>query len=315
MSLGSVAGVFSRYFIVGFFLPAFFVLVGLGQALGDKFRPDVYVDASSGVQIAIIGGTALLIGLLLVGLHYPVLRFFEGYPLRAYGKHLPLKPVYELLMWRQRSRFTRLSARTEFVDRWRVDRRFATDDPNLMLPTGFGNAICAFERHSFIRWHLNGIAVWPHIENLLSSQEAQVLADTKGDVAFFVNVSLLSALSGLAVAADRVIHDSALSILLCLIPFSLSVIAYHWATGAAIRWGEVVRACIDLHRRELYAKLGLRTPRDFSDERQIAWRLNTALLVGGHLCDDVADVPALNHQGVVTLEIAEGPNKEVSNAD
>ena len=212
MGLSDVAGVFSRYFIVGFFAPSFFVLVALSQTLTSAFLPPVYNQASSGARILIIGGAALLLGLVLVGLNYHILRLFEGYPLRG---HWYTKPLYAPLSARQKWRLKK--ARSKINDeaatdverrnaKWRFDRYFASDDDQV-LPTGLGNAIRAFERHSRIRWGLNAIAAWPRIEMLLGADEKQVHSDAKGDLAFFVNGSLLAALAGVALAADQVVYQ------------------------------------------------------------------------------------------------------------
>ena len=54
------------------------------------------------------------------------------------------------------------------------------------------------------------------------------------------------------------------------IPFVLGYILYRAAIGPAIDWGNSVRSSIDLHRLEIYEKLGVRAPISFSDERQLA---------------------------------------------
>src|SRR4249919_240363 len=81
MSPSDVAGVFSRYFIVGFFLPAFFTLVGLSQALTSSFLPNSYEELNEGAKVVVLGGVGLLLGLLMLGLNWQVFRLFEGYPL------------------------------------------------------------------------------------------------------------------------------------------------------------------------------------------------------------------------------------------
>lgn len=302
MGLTNIAGVFSRYFIVGFFLPAFFALVVLAQVVDAAFLPSVYEEASSSGQIAILGGAALLAGLFLLGTHHDVLRLYEGYPLQS--ARAPLRQIHALLLERQRRRIDEVKRRIAecpegedpFEIRWELDQRFPHSQPGLLLPTAFGNAVRAFEWHPHARWHLNGVGAWPHVENLLTAQEAQVLADARGDVAFFVNGSLVSALTGLTLAADRIAHDPKpawqLDVLTCAAPFALATLLYLAAVRAAMRWGSSVRASIDLHRRELYTKLGVRQPLNFSDERQIAWRLNSTLLVGDHMPDDMAAPPA-----------------------
>jgi len=71
MGLRDVTGVFSRFFVVGFFLPSFFVVLTLGALFAkvDQEKP-----------ILIIGGGALLMGLVLVGLRDPVWKAFERIP-------------------------------------------------------------------------------------------------------------------------------------------------------------------------------------------------------------------------------------------
>ncbi len=309
MGLTNVAGVFSRYFIVGFFLPAFFVLVVLAHVVDPAFLPAVYRTAGPAGQIAIVGGAALLLGLVLLGLSDPTIRLYEGYPLqsvrarrrrRVVGHLNPLRWLDALLMRRQRARLASTRARIEGEDdvdaRWELDRRFPHDDESLLLPTTLGNAVRAAERHAFTRWHLNSIAAWPGIEALLGAQEAQLHADAKGDLAFFLNASLLSTLAAGVLVADAIAHPDAppwwAEALLCVLPFALALLAYRAAILAAIRWGVCVRASFDLHRRELYARLGIREPRDFRDERWIAWYVNQTLLVGDHLPDELMAPPA-----------------------
>jgi hypothetical protein len=306
LGLSDVAGVFSRYFVVGFFLPAFFALVALSQTLNAALLPAIYRDASPGAQIAILGGAALPVGLTLLGLNYQIIRLYEGYPLAAQAKHRVIRPLYKLLLSGQKRRFktawnmcmagTTTEAQRRVAE-WTLDRRFprrqqTSMDDSLLLPTSFGNAVRAFERHSFLLWYLESIAIWPYIELLLSDQETQTLSDTKGDVAFFINVSLVSLLSAGLLAFDMVAYRSAPSGFYLLIPVAVALMSYRAAIGAAINWGEIVRACIDLHRRDAYAKLGLRAPVDYADERWLAWNLTQASLTSSQLPDELAATPS-----------------------
>jgi hypothetical protein len=314
VGLSDIAGVFSRYFIVGFFLPAFFAIVALSQSIDAAMLPAVYNHASAGAQIAIVGGAALALGLLLLGLHYPVLRLYEGYPLAARKSWFVLRLLYNLMISHQRRRFRRAvracgdlsnQSAAEFDASWRLDRRFPHNpknptDEGLLLPTSFGNAIRAFERHSFIRWHLNAIAAWPYVENLLSDHESEVLSDARGDVAFFINSSLLAILTGFVLGFDMLDYTSSPSAFFLLIPLAIAIVAYQAAVGSAISWGEVVRACIDSHRLQMYTTLGLRSPTSVKDEQRIAWHLNSTLLVGKRMPDEFFAAPD-NHvstQGV-----------------
>jgi hypothetical protein len=83
VGLTDIAGVLSRKFIVGFLLPAFFGCLALKLLVADAAIPSGLRDAGGATQILIIGGVALLLGLLLWGVHYPMIRVLEGYWLIA----------------------------------------------------------------------------------------------------------------------------------------------------------------------------------------------------------------------------------------
>jgi hypothetical protein len=98
VGLSDIAGIFSRFFIVGFFIPVFFALVALSQMATASLLPNAYEQYESGAtRILILGAGALVVGLLLLGLHYNVVRLFEGYPLMRRG----LGMVYRPLRWLQ----------------------------------------------------------------------------------------------------------------------------------------------------------------------------------------------------------------------
>lgn len=82
VALKDIASIFSRQFAIGFYLPAFFALLALANVVDDKSLPYIYNHAASGTQVLIVGGFGLAVGLLLSGLHYPVLRLYEGYSLQ-----------------------------------------------------------------------------------------------------------------------------------------------------------------------------------------------------------------------------------------
>ena len=72
-----------------------------------------------------------------------------------------------------------------------------------------------------------------------------------------------------------------------MIPFLVAYVLYRATIDPAMGRGEVVRASIDLHRLEVYEKLGLREPTSFSDERGLATKLGQLLLYGKpYLPDD-----------------------------
>lgn len=299
MGLTDVAGVFSRYFIVGFFLPSFFALVVLSQTLTSEALPQVYEKHGDATRIVVLGGAGLLAGLVALGLNYPILRMFEGYPLREARRAPLVGPLYSRLLRRQQNTYRALRAvrddeAASGEDRgraaWKLDRQFGEEDQRKLLPLAFGNAVRAFEGHSYSRWGLDSIPVWPRIELLLTEDQRNTVTDTKGETAFFVNASLFAAIVGVILVIDEIVNQPLewQWLWMYLIPFGVSAVAYRWAIGAAVRWGSVVRAAIDLNRLKLYGDLGIREPTSFTEERgRLASAVNASLLYGSPIPDDL----------------------------
>jgi hypothetical protein len=285
MGLQAFAGVFSRYFVVGFFLPAFFALVALSQLLDNGTLPSGYRAESGGTQILILGGLALLIGLLLSGLHYLVLRLFEGYPLSQlaerdgrWGK------VHEWAISRWRRELEETRKRLEGPASPRrtgaaitLQTSFPPEEQEL-LPTRFGNIIRAFERHPNLRYGLDGLAAWPRMSALMNDSELADLSDRQADVAFFINGALVAGLTALAVAIDGLVHMCLGELFAAPTALLVSFALYFGALNAAKRWGSAVRSAFDLHRGELYTKLGVKLPLTDAEERRLAKRVNRMLL-------------------------------------
>ena len=239
-----------------------------------------------------MGAVALVLGLALSGLSYYITRVFEGYPLES----LLFRPVHALAVALQRRRFDRLltirndkkrsgSKRAKVA--WSLDR-FYPHSADALLPTRLGNAIRAFERHSNERWGLDGITVWPRIEALLGSEEREIHVDAKTNFYVFLNGAVGALGVGVALVVDKAVNASppAWHWALYAIPFGLAYVLYRASIGPAAEWGDAVRSSIDLHRLELYEKLGVREPTSFSDEREIAQEVNKALLYAHPLLSD-----------------------------
>lgn len=227
MSLRDLGGVFSRYFLAGFFLPAFFGLVVASLLVVPRLAPRAQDDPSILGRLTVLAGLALLVGLVLLGLKRPIVRLLEGYPLEDWASRYDgrvsrrrLRPsyyAYELnsrMTDRQETLYERLHAKTD-SDRDRdeetrmLDRYFAPRDLEIeVLPTRFGNALRAFEYYSESRWGLNGLAAWPRIAALLSDRERDLHADAETDLMFFVNISVTCCLLSAMLAVDGVVSGS-----------------------------------------------------------------------------------------------------------
>lgn len=296
MALKEITGVLSRYFVVGFFLPAYIALVSLWLSATSAFLPNGLERYSRTIELAILGGVALVVGLALSGVSHYITRLFEGYPLERLEKRRLLGRVYRWALARQVVHYKRLRAVYEDKSKPKKERqralvrldRFFPKSETALLPTRLGNAIRAFERHSNVRWGLDGITIWPRIEALLSAEERELLAEAKVTFYVFLNAAVGAFAVGVCLVVDKALHapDAAASWPLYAIPFVLGYVLYRAAIGPATDWGDSVRSSIDLHRLELYEKLGVRAPTSFSDERALGVKVSQVLHYGEPLLSD-----------------------------
>jgi hypothetical protein len=290
VGLTNITGVFSRYFVVGFFLPAYISLVALWLTASSALLPEELQGYSETAQLGILGGVALVVALTLSGLSYHVTRISEGYPLERVAGWPAIGLCHSLAIKLQRRRYEKLlairedeakSARERGRAAWCLDRYFP-HDPKRLLPTRVGNAIRASEQHSNTRWGLDGVTIWPRVEALMSAQERELLVEAKINFYVFTNAALGASLVGISLVIDKAVNVPVplWSWPLYLIPFAIGYVAYRASITSAIDWGDRIRASIDLHRLKLYEHLGIRHPTSFSDERELAVRVNKALLFG-----------------------------------
>jgi hypothetical protein len=182
----------------------------------------------------VLGLLASLAGLTLLGLRYPITRLLEGYPL----EHPWLRRVHDWLVLLQARSYDRLKKRrddettseaTQAKTARLLDRRFHINRDRL-LPTRFGNAFRATENYSFIRYGLDGVAIWPRIDSLLSERERELHTHAASDLAFFVNGTIWTPILGVVVGVDRTWPWWAY-----LIPLALTYFFYRASIGAAER--------------------------------------------------------------------------------
>jgi hypothetical protein len=296
MALTDITAVFSRSFVVGFFLPAFVSLFLLWLTASSQLVPNVLERHSESGQLLILGGVALVGGLALSGISYQITRLFEGYPLERRSHWPVVGRVYEAAVGLQGRRYDRLLAIRE--DESKTDKevqkaaltldRFFPKNREALLPTRLGNAIRAFERHSNARWGLDGITIWPRIEALLSADDRELVVNSAINFNVFLNACVGALVVGACLVYDEAVNapQPASFWPLYAIPFVLGYTLYRAAINPATEWGDSIRASIDLHRLEIYEKLGIRSPTSFSDERDLAQRVNQVLLYGRPLLSD-----------------------------
>jgi hypothetical protein len=274
-----VTGVFSRYFVVGFYAPAFFWLATLKLALGERFLPKA-LEPNTGSAFVVVGVVALLAALLLSGFEKQTARLLMGiYPMPILGDWLRERQIKAYSNCKRQAGSDDSGARRAKVH---LDLYFPKEERN-MLPTRFGNAIRATRDYAKSRWGLTELVIYPRLEMLMTEQEAQVHADARATRAFFVNSAIAAVLSGVVLVADAIAeHPHPLALRwIYLIPFLLAYGLYRGAVEATVELGGAARSTVDLHRLELYEKLGVPVPTGAAHERTaLAPELSELLMWG-----------------------------------
>lgn len=242
VGLGDVAGVLSRFFIVGFFLPSFFTLISLAA---------LFVDASGGGAILAVGAGALLIGLLLLGLRSPIWFAFEGYLL---GR------TWDPEKTKRKKNLPTAFAKATKAYRDRVERRWGID---VSLAWPYIESLFSDQERTL---HDDARAEVHFFLN--SCLGAFAIA---GGIAADVVPS--PELDGWNFSLDA----GYWTLLLALAFAGAGYLLYRAAVGGAERWGKLKEAGVVLHRLELYQQFGLGKPRAGHDEWHLAERLNALL--------------------------------------
>jgi hypothetical protein len=250
LGLGDITGIFSRFFVVGFYLPSFFALVAVDLVLG---RPEE-LDKTG---ILVLGGAALLLALLLVGFRSEIWFKFSGYWLLR--KHLIGRPPEpedhgpRIVQWLRKTKF-----------------REATREYRDFVENG---------------WGLNTWMAWPFIEAEFSERERELHVDALATVHFFQN-ACLGAVAVAVAFLIRAAHDpgelrvwgSLAGFVACAL---LSYVLYLGAVSAVRSWGQYKIVSALKHRGDVYEHLGLRRPNTFDEELEIARAANEWLQSGG----------------------------------
>lgn len=307
VSFQDITGLFSRYFVTGFVLPVFFGCVALFTGLHTDWIPAIYRRSSPTTRLLILVGAAVLAALLLLGLRTPVIRLFEGYPIERMGRrgprprrrglgwldHVPspLRPsrwahaLYTYMHRREEERLQLLqdrSAKGDLSAARELDRSYPLHHDR--LPTRLGNVIRAYEYYATSRWDLESLTVWPRLAALMSDRERDFHIEAETDFIFLLNASLTAWVVGAVLTADMTVHWSfAASDLWRLVPLALAYPLYRLSLEAARRWGAEIRVSVDLHRLELYERIGLKRPASPGEEREMARELSAFLANGGEL--------------------------------
>jgi hypothetical protein len=290
MGLADFSSLFSRSFLIGFLAPAMGGLFLLSQWLSHDWRPHGYTAATSATQVIIVATGGIFAALLLSGLQFPLLRLLEGYPFARLQKAPLVGRAYAWRLRRWTNEFDELTAALQgpagperSKAALRLNRNFPAKRDSVLV-TAFGNVLRSFETHPRKRYGLDGIAIWPRIEMLLDEQEREELEMASTDMVFFINLMAVCQVVGLILAADAAATapSTEAAIVRCvavlLATFVVTLVASRASIGAGQRWGSSVRASYDLHRLELFEKLGVKVPMTAEEDEAIGRVVNRLLL-------------------------------------
>jgi hypothetical protein len=231
VQLTDITGVFSRFFVVGFYAPVFFALVAVDIVIGkgDDLRKD----------ILFVGGIALVVALLANGLRHVIWAAFAGFRLPQQLGTSKSKGLDGKFLRTQFYEAT-VAYRDYVKGRWGLNTWVAwtfieaelTERERELHADALGNV------HFFLNACLGAVAV--AITSLVVG-----FSDRSGGV--------FTKLWAYLVAAG-----------VCLV---LAYLLYLASVLAVRSWGEVKIVSAITHRGDVYGRLGLRSPKDVVDER------------------------------------------------
>ena len=147
--------------------------------------------------------------------------------------------------------------------------------PTRILPTQLGNALRCSEDSAGQQYGLSAIAIAPHLHLVVPARHLEYLVDTREDMDSSIRVCTVGLVA--TVLTVCCFLDHGIWLLWTFLPYFISYLAYKGAVSAAQTYGVVVGTVIDLNRFLLYKELGLRAPRNISEEKQNNLKLMSVL--------------------------------------
>jgi hypothetical protein len=159
-----------------------------------------------------------------------------------------------------------------------------------VAPTRFGNAIRSFETYGKTRFNLDSQSLWYELSAVAPKYIQTEIKDAQSVIDFFVALTYLSAVLGLATFVIAACEAFKLAIVtISILSLLMTVFCHRLAVIATVQWGYTVQALVNIGRVKLADSLGLQLPDRLEDEK-VMWGLVTWY---GFFCDE-ADGAQLN---------------------
>jgi len=307
----AISGQFGRAVVIGALLPAaIFVLamhVFVIPMLPWEWRLITRIallDAQW--KVAALTIAAVFVAALLYVLNTSIVRFYEGYPWRKgwigeWMTKVQAEKLAERTNTRVRAReLARRLRRTAPKDS-RLDKLAgARDDAareiksiypqsRSVLATKLGNVIRAFETYSREQYGISAIPLWPRFVSRIRTEHAAQIDDAKTSFDVAIHLSLLSAITAVAMIGMACVYPPPLippRLLIWLgvrvaIAFGLTWAFYELAIDRASDWGDLVRGVFDLYRWDVLKDLGFESrPGDLDSERALWTAISRQMIFG-----------------------------------
>ena len=161
--------------------------------------------------------------------------------------------------------------------------------PESVLPTGFGNALRSVDAYPSLRYGISGASMFPRLLAVLDKDYAATIEDSKRELDFMLNCSLLAFLLAAALAAAGGFSPHPWSSLSLAWPWIVEILSmvligilcYFGAIDRAKVWGTKIRGAFDLYRWKLLELLGYKEmPTTLAEERDL-WKAISLFAIHG----------------------------------
>ncbi len=264
---GDLNKIFSRDFVIGFFLPALSFLI-VTVALAKVMWPSAaWLDINWRKPLEDTGTFVLstwVLAVFLQSINRELFRIAEGY--WPFGLKDRLNH-WEIVKFRKlNAEFEELFSRIHNLDpeqmrkltelsRVRARKFPSTED--LVLPTSFGNVVRAYEDYSRVVYGFESINGWPRLQGVMSKDFRENLSNDRAKVDLWLNLCFLAVISVFEIAVVAKLRSPSLAWLTAPV-LAFAWVAYVQARTSVWQYGEQIKAAFDIYLPALAASLGYR---------------------------------------------------------
>lgn len=292
----TVSATIGRYFNLVSFVPAaiFACFVVILAVSGSWTGPPHWAAAFNAISRASIGdillflGAAVLLGLILHPLQFPLVQLYEGY----WGNSRLARKV-RLTRAEEHAKVAHHAARSakaigdrleltdgvagDRVGLWatglhveyaRIRDNYPAPAPGAhwpYMPTRLGNVLRRYELLAGAPYGIRSVQAIPYLALVAEERDVRYLDDQRATLDLVVGLSAMSFAA--CAAAVLFLWNDGLWLLVALIPYLLGYLLYRGSVAVAHEYGLAMATLIALNRTALYRRLGLAFPRNADAER------------------------------------------------